>query len=184
MMRSRTWSALGAAAVFAGVLACAAFGQQSPKVVEARAILAANAVHAGSIAKAAVIGQVEHGFHINAHHPSLDYLIPTQLDLDRSRGLRVERIIYPEGKLTKFPFSDTALSVYQGEVPIGILLRIPKSLSSKSISLKGKLTYQACNDHACLPPASVPLSLNLKVLPSSVPLRPENAALFSKIRFK
>jgi hypothetical protein len=29
--------------------------------------------------------------------------------------------------------------------------------------VKGQLGYQACNDHACLPPANVPLSFSFKV---------------------
>jgi thioredoxin:protein disulfide reductase len=184
VMKTRLWRTVRAAAFLAGMSACMAFGQEGPKVVEARMVLAANGVRTGSAAKAAVIGQVRSGFHINAHHPSLDYLIPTKLELEGTSKVSVARIVYPKGKLTKFPFSDTPLLVYEGEVPIGILLQVPKSISSKAVSLSGKLTYQACNDHACLPPTSVPLSLTLKVLPSGVPLRAENASVFSKIKFK
>jgi thioredoxin:protein disulfide reductase len=172
-----------AAMVLSAAFACVCFGQENLQVVEARAVLATNGVHAGSQAKAAVVGDVKPGFHINDHHPSLDYLIPTKLEFAPSKQFRIERVLYPKGRPLKFSFSDTPLSVYEGEVPIGVLLRISKSISPRTVSLRGKLTYQACNDHACYPPTSVPLSLTLRVLPSGVPLRPENAGVFSKIKF-
>lgn len=159
------------------------FGQSIPQVVEARTALATNGVHAGSRAKAVVVGEVKPGFHINAHHPTLNYLIPTKVEFEPSKSVHVERVLYPKGRPIKFSFSETALSVYEGEVPIGLQLRVSKSVSAHTISLHGKLDYQACNDHSCLPPTSVPVSLSLKVLPASTRLRQENSGLFSKIKF-
>ncbi len=183
MTNRRSSLAVLAAAAVAGALACAASGQEVPQVVKAQAVLATNGVHAGTTAKAAVVGHVTVGFHINDHHPTLDYLIPTKVEFQGSKQAAVESIIYPKGRPLKFSFSDVPLSVYEGEVPIGLLLRIPKSVSSRTISLSGKLAYQACNDHACLPPTSEPFTLTLKVLPRRVPLRTENKAIFSKIKF-
>jgi hypothetical protein len=145
MINSRASLAVVAAVAFSGVLG---FGQGSPKVVEAKVALATNGVHAGSTARAAVVGRVTTGFHINDHHPTLDYLIPTEVELQKSADVTLERIVYPKGRPLKFSFSDVPLSVYEGEVPIGLLFRVSKSVASRTISLSGKFSYQACNDHA------------------------------------
>jgi len=72
-------------------------------------------------------------------------------------------IIYPKGELKKFAFSDAPLSVYQGTVRVDIALQIDHKTQPGDYEVKGKLGYQACNDHACLPPASVPLVISFKV---------------------
>jgi hypothetical protein len=50
-------------------------------------------------------------------------------------------------------------------------------------TLQGKFAYQACNDHACLPPTSVPLTLAVKVVPRAVALKTLNADDFDRIKF-
>ena len=150
-------------------------------VVKANLVLSTDGVHRGGTAQAAVVAQITPGYHINDHHPSLDYLIPTQLILDSGKVFSVDKITYPRGKTEKFVFSDTGLSVYEGEVVIGALLRVAREATPGEYPLRGKLAYQACNDHACLPPASVPLALIVRVDGSSVPLRRINSDVFRKI---
>lgn len=165
-----------------GVTAIAA-AQNRPPVVQARMVLATDAVHPGSSAKAAVVAEIAPGFHINDHQPTLDYLIPTELKLDPSPRLAVAKLVYPKGELKTFAFSDTRLSVYQGTVEVGALVKVARAAPLGSYTLKGKFHYQACNDHACLPPTSVPVELTLKVVPRDVPLKPANAELLRQIKF-
>ena len=158
--------------------------QNPPAVVKANLMLSTDGVHPGSTARAAVVAQITPGYHINDHHPSLDYLIPTQLILNPGKVFTVDNVTYPRGKTEKFVFSDTGLSVYEGEVVIGALLSVAREVAPGEYPLRGKLEYQACNDHACLPPASVPLTLKVRVTGSNVPLRPINPDVFRKIGFK
>src|SRR2546426_8891615 len=58
-------------------------GQGSTGVVEARVVTATEAAHPGTSVKVAVVAEIAPGFHINDHKPTLDYLIPTELKLDR-----------------------------------------------------------------------------------------------------
>jgi DsbC/DsbD-like thiol-disulfide interchange protein len=160
-----------------------AFGQAGPPVVETRTVLATDAAHPGSMAEAAVEAQIASGYHINDHHPSVDYLIPTELKLDPSKQVSVERVIYPKGEPQKFAFADEPLSVYEGSLVVGAKLKIASGLAPGVYTLKGKLAYQACNDHACLPPASAPVTLTLKVVDRSVPLKRVNANVFRNISF-
>lgn len=152
-----------------------------PPVVEARMVLATKGVHPGSLAKVAVIAKISSGYHVNEHHPSLDYLIPSELKLDPPAGITVERAVYPPGRLEKFAFSDTSLSVYEGTVVVGALLKVAPSVRHGTLTLAGKFSYQACDDQACLPPTSVPVSVALQIVGRKVPLEPIHSEIFSKL---
>jgi len=161
----------------------AAWSQAAPPVVETRTVLATDAGHSGSTVEAAVEAEIASGYHINDHHPSLDYLIPTELKLDPSKQVSVEKVVYPKGEPQKFAFADEPLSVYEGNLVVGAKLKIASGLAPGVYTLKGKLAYQACNDHACLPPASAPVTLTVKVVERSVPLKRVNANVFRTISF-
>jgi len=167
------------------LVAAASLGQaQSKPVVAARALTATDAAHANSPLKIAVVAQVAPGYHINDHKPSLDYLIPTELRLDPIPQITVKNVVYPKGTLKKLAFSDSSLSVYEGAVVVGAVLEVAKAVRPGSYALKGKFAYQACNDHACLPPASVPVALTVKVVPRSEPLKQVEPVVFQRIQFE
>ncbi|MGH9431525.1 MAG: protein-disulfide reductase DsbD domain-containing protein [Terriglobia bacterium] len=151
------------------------------QVVDAHIAMATDGAHPGSPQKAAIVASVADGYHINAHKPSFDYLIPTEVKFEANKAVAVERILYPAGKSEKLSFSDDPLSVYQGKFLIGLILKVPPGISPGAYTLKGKLDYQACNDRACLAPSSVPLALTVKVVPSSTPLKPQNSAVFREL---
>ncbi len=161
-----------------------AFGQINNSVVEARAVISTNAAHADSPVKLAVLAQVAAGYHINAHKPSQDYLIPTEVKVDASDQFTVKSLVYPKGVPQKFAFSDTPLSVYEGNVAVGAILQTAKAVAPGTYMVKGKFAYQACNDHACLPPASVPLSVTIRIVPHNVPLKPVEPDVFRRIQFE
>ena len=165
-------------------VAGAAFGVGGPKVVSTRTFLATDAVHAGQTARLAVLAQIEPGYHINDHKPSLDYLIPTKIDFDASPAFKVESVVYPQGKPMKFDFMDTPISVYEGDVPVGSVLKIDSSTRPGSYALRGKFTYQACNNYACLPPTSASVEAIVRVVPSSVLLKPANSEIFKTIKMR
>ena len=177
----RALHVLASAFVMLGI-AGAAFGVGGPKVVSTRAFLATDAVHPGQTARLAVLAQIDPGYHINDHKPSLDYLIPTKIEFDASPAFRVENVVYPHGKPMKFDFLDTPISVYEGEVRLGTLLKIESSAKPGSYALRGKFTYQACNNYACLPPTSAPVEALVRVVPSFVPLKPVNSEIFKTIK--
>ena len=153
--------------------------QTDAPVVEARMVLATDAVHPGSAAQAAVVAQIASGYHINDHKPSLDYLIPTELKLEADKPVELTKIDYPKGELVKLAFSDTPLSVYQGKIILGVTLKVAPATAPGSYTVKGKFAYQACNDHACFPPTSVPLTLAVKVVGRDVAVKHANADVFN-----
>jgi DsbC/DsbD-like thiol-disulfide interchange protein len=156
---------------------------QGPKsVVKAELVMASSGGHPNSTVKIAVVAEVAPGYHINDHKPTLDYLIPTELKLEPSDEFSLKDVDYPKGTMKKFAFSDSPLSVYEGKVVIGAMLQIARKASPGVYTLKGKLTYQACNNHACLPPASAAVSLDVKVVGRAVTLKRVNADVFKQIQ--
>ena len=157
--------------------------QEPLQVAKAQVILAANGAHPESAIKAAVVVRIAAGYHINAHHPSLNYLIPTEVRFSPLARAKVLKVIYPAGRAVHFSFSKTPLSVYEGEVPIGLMVKVGRTGRASEIILHGQLSYQACNDHACFAPTSIPLVVTVPVLPPNVPLKPAHSAIFSRLRF-
>ncbi len=101
----------------------------------------------------AVAAKLASGWHVNSHRPSEEYLIPTEVKLEAAAGVRFGEPRYPEGKLLKFAFSETPLSVYAEEFSIEIPVEWP---AGPAPSVAGTIEFQACNDAQCLAPASVP----------------------------
>ena len=152
-------------------------------VVSGRTVLETDAAHPGSTVKAAVVAEIAPGYHINDHVPSLDYLIPTEVKLDAAKPVSVSRAVYPKGVPRKFAFLDTPISVYEGKLSIGVLLKVEAGAAPGIYTLTGSLRYQACNERACLPPATVPLTLVVRVAPPGASLRRLNSDVFTRIKF-
>jgi hypothetical protein len=95
--------------------------------------------------------QVLGGFHVNAHDvdPRLN-LIPTSLTVGEGSG-QAASIDYPPGEERSFAFADRPLRVYAGEVTIAVRFRAPPTAGA---AVRLALTYQACDENACLPPVT------------------------------
>lgn len=108
--------------------------------------------------------EIDPGFHINANPASLDYLIPTTLNITNQAP---RRVIYPPPILFKPKFADEALEVYEGTVQIAA--EFPQGLLRQVSSLFGTVTAQACTEAICLPPAALSLAWH-----GSLPDRPSS----------
>jgi len=141
----------------------AAWAQAPETVVKAKVAMAAGAARPDSIVKATVVAEVLPGYHINDHHPTLDYLIPTEVKLEPNPQVTKNDVTYPKGELKRFAFSETPLSVYEGTVRFDVAMQLEHKAVPGDYQVKGQLAYQACNEHTCLPPAKVPLLFSFKV---------------------
>ncbi|MGB7156774.1 MAG: DUF255 domain-containing protein [Tepidisphaeraceae bacterium] len=88
------------------------------------------------------------GFHINAHEAGRG-LVATQLTI--SGGPEIAAIDYPPGEAQRFAFADEPVHVYSGSVTIAVRF---ESQVQHDRPLQVSLTYQACDDSACLPPVT------------------------------
>lgn len=94
------------------------------------------------------------GWHIQAAHPTDEYLIPTRLAVEGDNA-QITQIAYPSPTDIQFPFADHPIAVYADS------LAIPLTLSFKSHpqSLALLLAYQACDSTRCLPPQTQRIEL-------------------------
>jgi len=106
---------------------------------------------------------IKSGWHINSSHPTLDYLIPTQVRLEPEGHVSLDSSEFPEADLVSLGFAGQAIAVYQGRAPVKLVLRADPSARPGPASVRGVVSFQACNDEACLKPATatfeIPLTL-------------------------
>jgi thiol:disulfide interchange protein len=131
----------------------------------------------GAPARVAALVTIEHGWHVNSHKPSFEYLIPTVFDLDLPAGWPRETVRYPAAKMKTFSFEPHPLAVYDGDVVVVASFQVPKGVKPGAYPLQGSLRYQACNDQQCLPPVTAQARLELKIGPGG---QPQHGNLFAQ----
>ncbi len=105
------------------------------------------------------------GYHINSNTPKSEFLIPTALKMDLPTDIILGKIEYPAGEDATFPFSpDEKLSVYSGDFTIALGVHPLKSVVPGKYVMHGVLRYQACDNAACYPPKTLPVSFEVKVV--------------------
>jgi hypothetical protein len=90
--------------------------------------------------------QIRPGWHVNAHQPLQDFLIPTALCV-ASPGWSLVAVDYPPAEVMKLGFQARALALYQGEVHIRA--RLHRSADA-SASVPLELHLQTCGERVCL----------------------------------
>ncbi len=167
----------------AALLAPAPAAQGVEHVVEAKGLIARETVRPGETFKAALVLKVQAGYHINDNAPLDEFMIPTELTVAGAPDFEVLEISFPPGRRARFSYSEAELVVYEGEVLLGVLLKAKDGLDAGIRTVKGALTYQACNDESCLPPMELPFEIAVPVATAGecADIHPE---IFSKIRFK
>lgn len=113
----------------------------------------------------AVVVGIMPGFHMNAHKPSEDYLIPTVLTAKLPAGFKQGETIYPPGIEKKLSFADKPLLVYTDKFTIRTEIAAAANAPLGKVKLPFTLQYQACNDSVCLPPVRVPVVAMIDVAP-------------------
>ena len=113
------------------------------------AVTPGSAAGRGTLALKATLAS---GWHVNSHKPSEDYLIPTTVTLAEQPGVKFGEPRFPEGKMEKFAFSETPLSVYAHDFTIEVPV---EWTGAAAPAVSGTVEFQACNDAQCLAPASV-----------------------------
>lgn len=137
-----------------------------------------NVVPAGSSFRAAVVVDIEDGWHVNANQPTLDYLIGTTFSLGETAGFSVIDAQYPEAEMLTFDFAQEPLAVYEGEVPVFLNIQTSDSLKPGSYTLEGRARVQACNDQVCLAPSTIDVSFPVEISAAGTGFQAINQDLF------
>lgn len=149
------------------------------KVLQPQAYVSLQPVPRGRGFEIAVVAKISPGFHINAHMPSEDYLIPTKVTADLPPGVLLVETTYPRGVMRAFRFSKTPLRVYEGSFTVRMKLRASGAAPLGPQKLALTVGYQACNQDACLPPTKLPVTADLEIAAVDTPAHLVHADIFS-----
>ena len=147
--------------ILIGCLSATAAAQGSDTVVRAKVGQSPYKIKQGVAAPIQIIIDIDTGYHINSNKPAEEFLIGTSLKLDNLEGVTVTRVIYPKAKIQKFEFSEKPMSVYEESV---VLKFTARAAAAGDYTLKAKLTVQACDDKACLRPATIDIDIPIEVV--------------------
>jgi thiol:disulfide interchange protein DsbD len=138
-------------------------GAAAESILSIRAIHPPEPLKPGKPAILTIELEISSGYHINSNRPLEDYLIPTTLEFSSKPQVQFGMPQFPSALVKSFPFSDKRMSVYQGRLRIPVEISPASDLNARQVAITGDLRFQACNDRACLPPASQSFTLELPV---------------------
>ena len=149
-------------------------------IVKPRAFVSLAPVPRGKEFQVALAVDIAHGYHMNSHHPTDKYLIPTTLTPKLPTGFELLDTLYPAGRIEKFSFSpDKGLDVYSGSVTLKLRLIAHNDAPIGAVTFPVTLRYQACNDTTCLPPVKVPVDVRVDVAAAGTTAHAAHPEIFS-----
>src|SRR3984957_20803819 len=152
---------------------------RAASVVQPQAYVSLQPVPRGRSFEIAVVAKISPGFHINAHEPSEDYLIPTKITTDLPLGVALVETTYPRGVMRAFRFSKTPLRVYEGSFTVKMKLRANGTAPIGPQKIGLTVGYQACNQDACLPPTKLSVTADVEIAAVDAPTHPVHTDIFS-----
>ena len=138
-----------------------------------KVVLSAAADHTaylpGETVRVAARLDIAAGWHLQAHVPTYDYLIPTTLSIAAPADWPAAELDYPAPGRYKFAFAEDELDVLEGRQRIVARLAVPPAAAAGPVRLELHLRYQACDDRQCLPPVDTSATVDFAVGPGGVP---------------
>lgn len=181
MIRDKLIGKAGLAVLVTLLVSLLAFAQGSERVVKARGFASVDGVRPGDKFKIAVAVEVGEGYHINAHRPTLEYLIPTSVAFSAPAGITFAEEKYPAPKHRRFEFApETELAVHEGTLFITTEAQADSAIKPGTATIRALVTVQACNDSQCLAPSDLTVETPIKIVAANQPIRDANAEIFAK----
>lgn len=106
------------------------------------------------------VSMVEHWHIYAAKLPEGTFLLPTELNLEKSANYRtIGGVIEPTPIFEHDEMADEDLYYHSGKVKIKRKIEV---ISKEDFTVKGTFTFQTCDDSHCLPPHSVDFEVKVK----------------------
>ena len=150
---------------------------RGPVTVEAWA--SQRVADAGDEVDVALRVEVADGWHINAHEPLEDYLVPTEVELAEGERYALMQADYPEPIEIEPEFSDEPLAVYEGEAWVRLRVKVLPDAEEGNAPLRLTLTAQPCDDTSCGRPERHTLELPMRIV-EDAPDEQRNEAVFER----
>lgn len=157
---------------------------QEEEIVTAKTFLSRYGIHPGESFKVALLLSIPPGWHINGPKLDDEFLVPSELIIDESDNIKILKLHYPDAGVGRFDYSEDELSIYEGEILLGALIKASDDIALRKHILKASFLYQPCNDRACMPPRTLKLEIPFEAVPLSRETEEINKKIFSKIDFE
>lgn len=166
--------------ILAAINLSAQFGLNQD-LLSVQSFLSLDKVYSGSEFKIALKVSIDEEWHINSNQPYEDYLIPTELTLEKNNYFTLNNLAYPKAHDYKFAFSESPLSVWEGEIIIGAIVNVEKEVQPGTYQLIVNLEYQACNNISCLAPTSISDTIEIIIADRKEVVNQINSDIFDNL---
>ena len=110
---------------------------------------------------------------VHVYAPGAQGYKPIKLVLDEMKEVELKPAVYPPSKILYLPAIKESVPVFEGTFRISQDVRVSSSSAfwgslatdGKTLTIAGKLEYQACDKTICYVPTSVPVKWQLQVFP-------------------
>src|SRR5438270_8630661 len=129
-----------------------------------QAVLNYNALQPGQQAVAAVVVEIQPGFHSQSHKPSEDFYIPFTAKLPAEGPVKTYEPIYPPG--IDHTYRVGKLNTYEGTVTIYVPLEIQPDAKPGPLKLAGSIRWQICDEDKCYMPENTKFTIESSIVPA------------------
>ncbi|NIT56767.1 MAG: hypothetical protein GWN00_11195, partial [Aliifodinibius sp.] len=157
-----------------------ALGESDETIVDVQLLSAVDKLKPAESNRIALELNIHKPWHVNAHEPEDEFLIPTEVSFNPIEGISLGKIDYPIPEERTFAFSENPVLVYEDKVYIYTTVTIPPNFDQKSVNINGTVTYQACNDQTCLPPEDLEFSSDIPIAEGDESVKSINTDIFSE----
>lgn len=147
-------------------------------IVSAKLLSSVDKLQTGSAQKVAIEIDINEKWHINANDPGEAYLFPSEITFDSLPHVTVGDIDYPIAEEVSFSFAENPIFVYHDVVYAYSTVMVSPEYAGKTITLSGKIDFQACNDLVCLLPQKAEFSLEIPVAGEGETIQKMNTGFF------
>jgi thiol:disulfide interchange protein DsbD len=151
--------------------------QQGQRARIDKAVVNVSGLKPGAKATAAIVLDIQPGFHAQSRTPLEDFYVKFEAKLDDNPAIKVGEVVYPEGEEKTYPALGK-LSVYEGQVGVRIPIELKPDAQPGPLKITGKLRYQLCDDSVCFPPESPKFTIETKVVGPNDAVEPVETELF------
>jgi Disulphide bond corrector protein DsbC/AhpC/TSA family len=118
---------------------------------------------------------------VHVYAPGTKGYKPINLVIEPTAGMQLKPVVYPSSEILYLPAIKERVPVFEGTFRISQDLQVATAADfsnslgaeGKTLTISGKLEYQACDSKICFLPTSVPVQWQLQVLPLDRQRAPE-----------
>jgi hypothetical protein len=121
---------------------------------------------AGSASTITIPITIAEGHRVQANPASNEFLVPLEIILQADDGIDFRSPTYPPGLPYRLEGTEEDLNTYVEQVEITVPISAASDAEAARHQVSGELRYQACNSRTCLFPATLPVVLEIDVVPS------------------